>query len=94
MPRILFAVPSLALLKQTLDDWSFEVDSAFTALGCNALYTKVSARSDAPADSTVDLPIPATTRPTPPTTPTPSNAKSRKPPIEYELHQAAWATAA
>ena len=58
--RILFAVPSLALLKQTLDDWSVEVDSAFTAW---AVYsdTKVSARSDAPADSTVDLPIPATT---------------------------------
>ena len=91
--RILFAVPSLALLKQTLDDWSVEVDSAFTAWAvCSD--TKVSARSDAPADSTVDLPIPATTRPTPPTTPTPSNAKSRKPPIEYELHQAAWTTAA
>ncbi len=91
--RILFAVPSLALLKQTLDDWSVEVDSAFTAWAvCSD--TKVSARSDAPADSTVDLPIPATTRPTPPTTPTPSNAKSRNPPIEYELHQAAWATAA
>ena len=58
--RILFAVPSLALLKQTLDDWSFEVDSAFTAWAvCSD--TKVSARSDAPADSTVDLPIPATT---------------------------------
>ena len=58
--RILFAVPSLALLKQTLDDWSVEVDSAFTAwVVCSD--TKVSARSDAPADSTVDLPIPATT---------------------------------
>ena len=58
--RILFAVPSLALLKQTLDDWSVEVDSAFTAWAvCSD--TKVSARSDAPADSTVDLPIPATT---------------------------------
>ena len=58
--RILFAVPSLALLKQTLDDWSFEVDSAFTAWAvCSD--TKVSARSDTPADSTVDLPIPATT---------------------------------
>lgn len=58
--RILFAVPSLALLKQTLDDWSVEVDSTFTAWAvCSD--TKVSARSDAPADSTVDLPIPATT---------------------------------
>ena len=58
--RILFAVPSLSLLKQTLDDWSVEVDSAFTAWAvCSD--TKVSARSDAPADSTVDLPIPATT---------------------------------
>ena len=58
--RILFAVPSLALLKQTLDDWSVEVDSAFTAWAvCSDI--KVSARSDAPADSTVDLPIPATT---------------------------------
>lgn len=58
--RILFAVPSLALLKQTLDDWSVEVDSAFTAWAvCSD--AKVSARSDAPADSTVDLPIPATT---------------------------------
>ena len=58
--RILFAVPSLALLKQTLDDWSVEVDSAFTAWAvCSD--TKVSARSDVPADSTVDLPIPATT---------------------------------
>ena len=58
--RILFAVPSLALLKQTLDDWSVEVDSAFTAWAvCSD--TKVSSRSDAPADSTVDLPIPATT---------------------------------
>ena len=29
--RILFAVPSLALLKQTLDDWAAEADGAFTA---------------------------------------------------------------
>ena len=60
--RILFAVPSLALLKQTLDDWAVEADGAFTAWAvCSDTKVSSAARNDTAADSTVDLPIPATT---------------------------------
>ena len=60
--RILFAVPSLALLKQTLDDWAAEADGAFTAWAvCSDTKVSSAARNDTAADSTVDLPIPATT---------------------------------
>ena len=60
--RILFTVPSLALLKQTLDDWAAEADGAFTAWAvCSDTKVSSAARNDTAADSTVDLPIPATT---------------------------------
>ena len=60
--RILFAVPSLALLKQTLDDWAAEADGTFTAWAvCSDTKVSSAARNDTAADSTVDLPIPATT---------------------------------
>ena len=60
--RILFAVPSLALLKQTLDDWAAEADGAFTAWAvCSDTKVSSSARSDTAEESAVDLPIPATT---------------------------------
>ena len=60
--RILFAVPSLALLKQTLDDWSAEADGAFTAWAvCSDTKVSSSARNDTAEESAVDLPIPATT---------------------------------
>ena len=60
--RILFTVPSLALLKQTLDDWATEADGAFTAWAvCSDTKVSSAARSDTVADSPVDLPIPATT---------------------------------
>ena len=60
--RILFMVPSLALLKQTLDDWAAEADGAFTAWAvCSDTKVSSAARSDTVADSPVDLPIPATT---------------------------------
>ena len=60
--RILFTVPSLALLKQTLDDWAAEADGAFTAWAvCSDTKVSLAARNDTTADSTVDLPIPATT---------------------------------
>ena len=60
--RILFAVPSLALLKQTLDDWAAEADGAFTAWAvCSDTKVSSSARSDTVEESAVDLPIPATT---------------------------------
>ena len=60
--RILFTVPSLALLKQTLDDWAAEADGAFTAWAvCSDTKVSSAARNDTTADSTVDLPIPATT---------------------------------
>lgn len=60
--RILFAVPSLALLKQTLDDWAAEADGAFTAWAvCSDTKVSSAARNDTAVDSTVDLPIPATT---------------------------------
>ena len=60
--RILFTVPSLALLKQTLDDWAAEADGAFTARAvCSDTKVSSAARNDTAADSTVDLPIPATT---------------------------------
>ena len=60
--RILFAVPSLALLKQTLDDWAAEADGAFTAWAvCSDTKVSSSARNDTAEESAVDLPIPATT---------------------------------
>ena len=60
--RILFTIPSLALLKQTLDDWAAEADGAFTAWAvCSDTKVSSAARNDTAADSTVDLPIPATT---------------------------------
>lgn len=60
--RILFTVPSLALLKQTLDDWAAEADGAFTAWAvCSDTKVSSAARNDTADDSTVDLPIPATT---------------------------------
>lgn len=60
--RILFTVPSLALLKQTLDDWAAEADGAFTAWAvCSDTKVSSATRSDTVADSPVDLPIPATT---------------------------------
>lgn len=60
--RILFTVPSLALLKQTLDDWAAEADGAFTAWAvCSDTKVSSAARNDTVADSPVDLPIPATT---------------------------------
>ena len=60
--RILFAVPSLALLKQTLDDWAAEADGAFTARAvCSDTKVSSSARNDTAEESAVDLPIPATT---------------------------------
>lgn len=60
--RILFTVPSLALLKQTLDDWAAEADGAFTAWAvCSDTKVSSAARNDTATDSTVDLPIPATT---------------------------------
>ena len=60
--RILFTVPSLALLKQTLDDWAAEADGAFTAWAvCSDTKVSSAARNDTAAASTVDLPIPATT---------------------------------
>lgn len=60
--RILFAVPSLALLKQTLDDWAVEADGAFTAWAvCSDTKVSSSARNDTAEESAVDLPIPATT---------------------------------
>ena len=60
--RILFAVPSLALLKQTLDDWAAEADGAFTAWAvCSDTKASSSARNDTAEESAVDLPIPATT---------------------------------
>lgn len=60
--RILFAVPSLALLKQTLDDWAAEADGAFTAWAvCSDTKVSSSARNDTVEESAVDLPIPATT---------------------------------
>ncbi|WP_291448749.1 type ISP restriction/modification enzyme [Actinomyces sp. ICM47] len=60
--RILFAVPSLALLKQTLDDWAAEADGAFTAWAvCSDTKVSSSARNDTTEESAVDLPIPATT---------------------------------
>ena len=60
--RILFAVPSLALLKQTLDDWAAEADGAFTAWAvCSDTKVSSSARNDMAEESAVDLPIPATT---------------------------------
>ena len=60
--RILFAVPSLALLKQTLDDWAAETDGAFTAWAvCSDTKVSSSARNDTAEESAVDLPIPATT---------------------------------
>ena len=60
--RILFTVPSLALLKQTLDDWAAEADGAFTAWAvCSDTKVSSAARNDTASDSTVDLPIPATT---------------------------------
>ena len=60
--RVLFAVPSLALLKQTLDDWAAEADGAFTAWAvCSDTKVSSAARNDTATDSTVDLPIPATT---------------------------------
>ena len=60
--RILFTVPSLALLKQTLDDWAAEADGAFTAWAvCSDTKVSSAARNDTAIDSTVDLPIPATT---------------------------------
>ena len=60
--RILFAVPSLALLKQTLDDWAAEADGAFTAWAvCSDTKVSSSARNDTDEESAVDLPIPATT---------------------------------
>ena len=60
--RILFAVPSLALLKQTLDDWAAEADGTFTAWAvCSDTKVSSSARNDTAEESAVDLPIPATT---------------------------------
>ena len=60
--RILFAVPSLALLKQTLDDWATKADGAFTAWAvCSDTKVSSSARNDTAEESAVDLPIPATT---------------------------------
>ena len=60
--RILFVVPSLALLKQTLDDWAAEADGAFTAWAvCSDTKVSSSARNDTAEESAVDLPIPATT---------------------------------
>ena len=60
--RILFAVPSLALLKQTLDDWAAEADGSFTAWAvCSDTKVSSSARNDTAEESAVDLPIPATT---------------------------------
>ena len=60
--RILFAVPSLALLKQTLDDWAAEADGAFTAWAvCSDTKVSSPARNDTAEESAVDLPIPATT---------------------------------
>ena len=60
--RILFTVPSLALLKQTLDDWAAEADGAFTAWAvCSDTKVSSSARNDTAEESAVDLPIPATT---------------------------------
>ena len=60
--RILFAVPSLALLKQTLDDWAAEADGAFTAWAvCSDTKVSSSARNDTAEESAVDLPIPTTT---------------------------------
>ena len=60
--RILFTVPSLALLKQTLDDWAAEADGAFTAWAvCSDSKVSSSARNDTAEESAVDLPIPATT---------------------------------
>ena len=60
--RVLFAVPSLALLKQTLDDWAAEADGAFTAWAvCSDTKVSSSARNDTAEESAVDLPIPATT---------------------------------
>ncbi|SPT55254.1 DEAD/DEAH box helicase [Schaalia odontolytica] len=60
--RILFAVPSLALLKQTLDNWAAEADGAFTAWAvCSDTKVSSSARNDTAEESAVDLPIPATT---------------------------------
>ena len=60
--RILFAVPSLALLKQTLDDWAAEADGAFTAWAvCSDTKVSSSTRYDTAEESAVDLPIPATT---------------------------------
>ncbi len=59
---VLFAVPSLALLKQTLDDWAAEADGAFTAWAvCSDTKVSSSARNDTAEESAVDLPIPATT---------------------------------
>ena len=60
--RILFVVPSLALLKQTLDDWAAGADGAFTAWAvCSDTKVSSSARNDTAEESAVDLPIPATT---------------------------------
>ena len=57
---VLFLVPSIALLSQTLREWGNQVRGGFSPI-CVCSDEKISARLDSLSSSVVDIPLPAST---------------------------------